>query len=502
MRTLRRSLELLGIALAALGAASTSAGAAVDLGLTKERTGGAGPVAVGEEATFRLTVSNAGTTDATGVTVVDTLPAGLTPVGASSGCTTAGQVVTCALTLRLGQFDHPFFDVRARAEPVAAASVVSNEAVATANEPDANPSDNHASLGVTVGPYSALAVAASASPASVLAGAAVRLTAIVRNQGPSPAMGVRALVRLPPGLLFNTATPSQGVCAGPACDLGGLPAGGQATIEIVAGAHVFAVGRHVATVEATATGPSASGAADVAVDVTPVAAPAVPAALPPDLAVAVRPPRAVREGLAGTWRLEVVNRGPGPAAAVLLRGAASPSAELVGVRGGGARCGPVLPVTCSLGALAPGERRTVALGLRPRQPGRLIVTGSVAGAEAETTDANNLAGARRRAAAGRARLTLRVRPAAAPVGHGERVTFLVTVGNRSHVTARRLRVCGRPPGAPRICWALARLRPGGSRTYPVTATAPGSGRAAATATARAANSAPAAARAAVRVLSP
>ena len=110
---------LLGIALAALGAASASAVADVDLEVTKERTGGAGPVAVGEEATFRLTVSNAGTTDATGVTVVDTLPAGLTPVGASSGCTTAGQMVTCALTLPLGQFDHPFFDVRARAEPVA-----------------------------------------------------------------------------------------------------------------------------------------------------------------------------------------------------------------------------------------------------------------------------------------------------------------------------------------------------------------------------------------------
>jgi uncharacterized repeat protein (TIGR01451 family) len=496
---------LLGVALAALGAGAATALADVDLHIEMERQGSGGAVPVGAVAVFELTVDNhAGTTNATGVTVTDNFPPGLTPVDPSPGCLVAGQAVTCALepSLPLGQIDEAVFLVRARAEPFAAEQTLSNSATAGSAQPDADPSDNTASLPVPVGRYSTLQVAASADAPSVQAGAAVRLTAVVRNQGPSPASGVRAIVKLPPGLLFASATPSQGACAGPACDLGGLAAGGQASIEIVAGAHALAAGRHVATVEATAAAPSAPGSAEVAVDVVPVAGPPIAAAAPPDLAVTVRPPRTVREGAVGTWRLEVVNRGPGPAAAVLLRGASSPRAVLVGAGGGGARCGSVLPVTCGLGAIAPGERRTVALRLRPRLPGRLTVTGSVAGAEAETSEANNLAGARRRAAPGRARLTLRARPGAAAARPGQRVAFLVTVANRGQVTARRLRVCARPPGGPPGCWRLARLLPGGSRTYRAVATAPGRGSIAATATARAANAAPATARAVVRVLSP
>ena len=63
---LRRVIVLLGVVLVAG---------------VKERAGGGGPVAVGAVAVFKLTVDNAGgTTMATGVTVTDTFPAGLTPV--------------------------------------------------------------------------------------------------------------------------------------------------------------------------------------------------------------------------------------------------------------------------------------------------------------------------------------------------------------------------------------------------------------------------------------
>ncbi len=216
----------------------------------------------------------------------------------------------------------------------------------------------------------------------------------------------------------------------------------------------------------------------------------------------VRPPARAREGVTGTWALEVVNRGPGAASGVRVRGASTPAAVLVGARGAPGGCGARLPVTCDLGALAAGERRVVALRLRPRARGRLAVTGSVAAAEGETTDANNLRRATREVDAGRARLTLRARALTARLRPGERVAVLITVGNPSHVAARRLEVCARPPGARRTCWTLAAMRPGGSQTYRVAATAQGPGVAATTATARAANAAPAAARATVRVISP
>ena len=501
MRMLRRVVVLLGVALVAGGPAAATALADVDLNLTKERADGGGPVAVGGVAAFRLTVRNAEATLATGVTVTDTFPAGLTPTDLPPDCTAAGQVVTCELEPGLGDFDEGIFILRARAEPTAAASVLVNEAVATADQADLDMSDNEAMLSVPIGPYSTLEATMAASPPSVVAGSSVTFTTTVRNEGPSAATGVRALTLLPAGLVYRAVTPTQGTCAGLACDLGAIPADGAARVEVVADVDVSVSGRRLSTVEATAASPSSSARAEAAVDVTPGAVTATGAGRP-DLAVTVRPPARAREGVAATWALEVVNMGPGAASGVRVRGAATPAAVLAGARGAPGGCGARLPVTCDVGALAPGERRTIALRLRPRAAGGLAVTGSVAAAEGETTDANNLARATREVAAGRARLALRARASAARARPGERVVFFITVGNPSHVAARRLEVCARPPGARRTCWALAAMRPGGSRTYRVAATAPGPGRAATTATARAANAAPAAARAAVRVISP
>ncbi len=64
-----------------------------DLGITK--TDSPDPVRKGSELTYTLLVTNDGPQDATGVVVVDTLPAGVTFVSASAGCTAAAGVVTC-----------------------------------------------------------------------------------------------------------------------------------------------------------------------------------------------------------------------------------------------------------------------------------------------------------------------------------------------------------------------------------------------------------------------
>jgi uncharacterized repeat protein (TIGR01451 family) len=68
--------------------------AAADLAVTQTAT--PDPVLVGSPLTYAVTVSNAGPSAATGVTLTDALPAGVTLVSASPGCTGTGPV-TCAL---------------------------------------------------------------------------------------------------------------------------------------------------------------------------------------------------------------------------------------------------------------------------------------------------------------------------------------------------------------------------------------------------------------------
>ena len=497
---------LLAVAAVAGGPWAASALGQVDLGLTMARTDGSGPVAVGGEAIFHLTVSNAGTDNVSDATVVDAFPAGLTPVAPfPPGCGVAGQVVSCDVP-PFSPFDHPTLDLRARAEVAVADKTLTNQAVVSSGQAD---DDSSASLSVTVGPWSALSVALAASPAGVPAGAPVAFTATVRNEGPSTVPGVRLAGVLPAGLSLRGATPSQGTCAGAACDLGPLAAGAQARVELAADTAASAGGRLVAAVEATPAGPGAPARAEAAVEVTPRPIEVAVGDGRPNLSVSVRPPRRVVQGAPGTWTLRVANTGSAVATGVRLRGAASPQADLLGARDTGARCGTRLPVTCELGTMLPGEVRNVALRIRPRSAGRLAVTAAAAGTRPEPSYTDNLRGASARAAPGRARVTLRATVSPRRVTAGAPVAVVLTVRNPGPVAATRLRVCLRPPGAlegvrapgatlagGRACWTLASLRPGASRRYRLTGTAGASAGAASAvaATVRGANLPPTPAR--------
>jgi uncharacterized repeat protein (TIGR01451 family) len=64
-----------------------------DLSVAKDDS--ADPVTEGDDVTYTITVTNNGPDAATGVLLTDTLPAGVTFVSASSGCTEVNGVVTC-----------------------------------------------------------------------------------------------------------------------------------------------------------------------------------------------------------------------------------------------------------------------------------------------------------------------------------------------------------------------------------------------------------------------
>jgi uncharacterized repeat protein (TIGR01451 family) len=118
-----------------------------DLAITKYDS--SDPVRTGEVFTYTLLVTNFGPQDATGVTVVDPLPAGVTYVSASAGCVEAAGIVTCDVG------DLASAGVAELTIVVTAPDVVgtiTNTATVTGNEHDPVPDNNTSTQDTTVIP--------------------------------------------------------------------------------------------------------------------------------------------------------------------------------------------------------------------------------------------------------------------------------------------------------------------------------------------------------------
>jgi len=143
---------------------STAAGPTADLVVTK--TDSPDPVAVGSTLTYTVSVTNNGPADATGVTLTDTLPAGVTFVSATpsqGSCTHSGGTVTCPLgTLANGAMA----SVTITVTPTAT-GILTNTASVTSATPDPQADNNGASASTGVDGTGCARVTATASPTSV-----------------------------------------------------------------------------------------------------------------------------------------------------------------------------------------------------------------------------------------------------------------------------------------------------------------------------------------------
>src|SRR5207244_8749379 len=284
--------------------ASTMVQRLADLAITKS-----GPVmaTAGTDITYTVTVTNNGPSISSGGTLTDTLPAGTTFAGASSGCSqTAPNVVTCTFGA-LAPGTSAAFSIGAHIAPATQGAIV-NTAVVMASAPaeDTNPANNTATAMTTVERFADLSITKT-GPATATAGTDITYTVTVTNNGPSTSSGGTVTDALPAGTTFAGASSgcSQTAPNVVMCTVGALAPGASATFSI--GAHIAPATEgaitNIAEVRSTPLTQDTNPANNTAMVTTTVLRLA-------DLAITKTGPATATSGTDITYTVTVTNNGP------------------------------------------------------------------------------------------------------------------------------------------------------------------------------------------------
>lgn len=327
-----------------------------------EATGSPARVKPGDQVTYALSIANAGPVGATGVSLTDTVPAGVTVTSFSSSqgapCTQLNDQVTCPLgSVATGG--------TASATVIATAGspgTVTNTAQVVANEPDPNPANNTTSVVTNVLSGADLSIAVAGLPPTVDVGTPVTYVLTLADAGPETATGVSVTDTLGPGLTLLSTSTSQGSCSGVSgsvtCALGSVAVGQAPSVTISATAGVATSYPDTAQVAANEPDPNPgnnSAAARIARTGTA------------DLSIvntASRPTAAV--GSPVTYTLTVTNLGPESVADPVASDQFSSPGVTFTASVGGRSC-PVggNQVLCHLGGLAQGATGTMLVVVTP-----------------------------------------------------------------------------------------------------------------------------------------
>ena len=219
---------------------STTVQTAADLSVSQSDS--PDPVSVGSKLTYTISVTNKGPSQALGVVLSDTLPAGvsfLSAVSSQGSCSESGGIISCAMGNLAA---NTVANVTIVVSPGPTSSTtISNTASVTGRESDPDGGNNatteSTTVQTTVQGLADLSVSQSDSPDPVSVGSKLTYTIGVTNQGPSQATGVVLSDSLPAGVSFFSAAPSQGSCSESggilSCAMGDLAANTVATVTIV-----------------------------------------------------------------------------------------------------------------------------------------------------------------------------------------------------------------------------------------------------------------------------
>ena len=469
----------------ATATATLSPGPIADIAVTK--TSAPNPYVAGGTLTYTVTVTNNGPSAVVGAAFTDTVPAALT-----------GVTWTCAITTGTGACSNGAGNGIATTLDLASGAVVTLTIVgtvdsgttgtlsntATATTPsgtlDPIPGNNAATDANPTSPAQAdPAIAISPAATSVGVGSPVPFTVTVTNNGPAAADGVKALISVPPGFGFVSATGGGWTCSLSVnlviCDLTGqLASGGSAVITLNLTAPNAAGGATInaSVTSTTADTNSANNTAAATVTVTappapaptpaptpapapaPAPAPVPPAPPTPPTPAPPVPPRAdlsltkkasparATTGDRITYTLTATNNGPDAARSVVITDTLPTTITFVSAAGNGWDCRVAANiVSCSRPTLASGASSTVRIVGTANHGGDAIVNAaSISSATADPSAANNTATATIDVA-GRADLAITKTASSATYVPGRVLSYTINVTNRGpdDVTGARVR---------------------------------------------------------------
>lgn len=396
------------------------------------------PVAVGQTLTYRLTVSNGGPDTATGVTVTDVLPPSVTldsaTVTTGSGtCTSSGQTVVC----ELGDIVSGGSAVVTIEVTPTTIGTITDNAVVSANQSDANPDNNSDSEQTDViaapQPGIDLSIVKNDFPDPVAGGANFTYTLEVTNEGDSLATGVTVRDFLPESVTFVSASAGCSHTAGVVtCDLGDLAGGATETVTITVQApNADVTVTNTATVAANENDTDTSD--NTAIEETTVDAGGTPGDQFSDLSIRKSDnPDPVAVGAQIVYSLRITNSGPDDATNVRVVDELPTQVTFVSASHGGCvhESGTVV---CTIPSLAAGGLLTITITVEADTAGTASNNVAVSpGPQRDPNPGNNTATEQTTIGGGAvpiADLSLTKTDAPDPVSVGAVLTYTLVVTN-------------------------------------------------------------------------